>query len=166
MKKVKNLDLIIILVVITIIALITAILLAVHPFKIDSFDKVAEVNINNYKTMNKNKNPYFVFLYDKNDESSSAAIVKECVVAYAEYARQHNKVPKIYVIEYNQNKNIIDSSNFSVSTTNIPCLVTITTSGTVSNKKYNIYNICNYLEDYRTGKEEMHTDDDGHVHVH
>ena len=40
MKKVKNLDLIIILVAITILGIITAIVLAIRPYEVKKFDKI------------------------------------------------------------------------------------------------------------------------------
>ena len=61
MKKVKNLDLIIILVTISILGIITAIILAVKPYQVKSFDDITEVNINNYKSMKGNKEEYLVF---------------------------------------------------------------------------------------------------------
>ena len=55
MKKVKNLDLIIILVAITILGIITAIVLAIRPYEVKKFDKITHVNIDNYKTIKNNK---------------------------------------------------------------------------------------------------------------
>ena len=63
MKKVKNLDLIIILVAITILGIITAIVLAIRPYEVKKFDKITHVNIDNYKTIKNNKEEYFVLLY-------------------------------------------------------------------------------------------------------
>ena len=122
MKKVKNLDLIIILVAITILGIITAIVLAIRP-------------------------------YDTKYE-----LLEECVVAYAEFARNNKDVPNIYVIDYRSNKEIINSSNFNINDvkldSEIPCLAKITTSGSLTNKKKNISDICNLLEDYMSGKEQ------------
>lgn len=156
MKKVKNLDLIIILVAITILGIITAIVLAIRPYEVKKFDKITHVNINNYKTIKNNKEEYFVLLYDSNN--TKYELLEECVVAYAEFARNNKDVPNIYVIDYRSNKEIINSSNFNINDvkldSEIPCLAKITTSGSLTNKKKNISDICNLLEDYMSGKEQ------------
>ena len=85
MKKVKNLDLIIILVAITILGIITAIVLAIRPYEVKKFDKITHVNIDNYKTIKNNKEEYFVLLYDSNN--TKYELLEECVVAYAETIR-------------------------------------------------------------------------------
>ncbi len=156
MKKVKNLDLIIILVSITILGIITAIVLAIRPYEVKKFDKITHVNIDNYKTIKNNKEEYFVLLYDSNN--TKYELLEECVVAYAEFARNNKDVPNIYVIDYRSNKEIINSSNFNINDvkldSEIPCLAKITTSGSLTNKKKNISDICNLLEDYMSGKEQ------------
>ena len=156
MKKVKNLDLIIILVAITILGIITAIILAIRQYEVKTFDKITHVNINNYKTIKNNKEEYFVLLYDSNNNKYE--LLEECVVAYAEFARNNKDVPNIYVIDYRSNKEIINSSNFNINdvklNSEIPCLAKITTSGSLTNKKNNISDICNLLEDYMSGKEQ------------
>ena len=156
MKKVKNLDLIIILVAITILGIITAIVLAIRPYEVKKFDKITHVNIDNYKTIKNNKEEYFVLLYDSNN--TKYELLEECVVAYAEFARNNKDMPNIYVIDYRSNKEIINSSNFNINDvkldSEIPCLAKITTSGSLTNKKKNISDICNLLEDYMSGKEQ------------
>lgn len=156
MKKVKNLDLIIILVAITILGIITAIVLAIRRYEVKKFDKITHVNIDNYKTIKNNKEEYFVLLYDSNN--TKYELLEECVVAYAEFARNNKDVPNIYVIDYRSNKEIINSSNFNINDvkldSEIPCLAKITTSGSLTNKKKNISDICNLLEDYMSGKEQ------------
>ena len=156
MKKVKNLDLIIILVAITILGIITAIVLAIRPYEVKKFDKITHVNIDNYKTIKNNKEEYFVLLYDSNN--TKYELLEECVVAYAEFARNNKDVPNIYVIDYRSNKEIINSSNFNINDvkldSEIPCLAKIPTSGSLTNKKKNISDICNLLEDYMSGKEQ------------
>ena len=156
MKKVKNLDLIIILVAITILGIITAIVLAIRPYEVKKFDKITHVNIDNYKTIKNNKEEYFVLLYDSNN--TKYELLEECVVAYAEFARNNKDVPNIYVIDYRSNKEIINYSNFNINDvkldSEIPCLAKITTSGSLTNKKKNISDICNLLEDYMSGKEQ------------
>lgn len=156
MKKVKNLDLIIILVAITILGIITAIVLAIRPYEVKKFDKITHINIDNYKTIKNNKEEYFVLLYDSNN--TKYELLEECVVAYAEFARNNKDVPNIYVIDYRSNKEIINSSNFNINDvkldSEIPCLAKITTSGSLTNKKKNISDICNLLEDYMSGKEQ------------
>ena len=145
MKKVKNLDLIIILVAITILGIITAIVLAIRPYEVKKFDKITHVNIDNYKTIKNNKEEYFVLLYDSNN--TKYELLEECVVAYAEFARNNKDVPNIYVIDYRSNKEIINSSNFNINDvkldSEIPCLDKITKSGSLTNKKKNISAICN-----------------------
>ena len=156
MKKVKNLDLIIILVAITILGIITAIVLAIRPYEVKKFDKITHVNIDNYKTIKNNKEEYFVLLYDSNN--TKYELLEECVVAYAEFARNNKDVLNIYVINSRSNKEIINSSNFNINDvkldSEIPCLAKITTSGSLTNKKKNISDICNLLEDYMSGKEQ------------
>lgn len=154
MKKVKNLDLWIILGAVTILAIVTAVILAVKPFTVKSFDKIAHVTIENYKTKNSNKEAYFVLLYDSNEDNTT---LEECVLEYVEYARNHNNAPKLYIIDYRDDKNITNSSNFNISDLNIetqiPCLATISTSGSLTNKKTSVSDICNLLEDYMLGKK-------------
>ena len=55
MKKNKNLDLIIILASITVLALITAVVLLTRPYEARSLEDIKTVNVDNYKTMNKMK---------------------------------------------------------------------------------------------------------------
>ena len=147
MKKVKNLDLIIILVAITILGIITAIVLAIRPYEVKKFDKITHVNIDNYKTIKNNKEEYFVLLYDSNN--TKYELLEECVVAYAEFARNNKDVPNIYVIDYRSNKEIINSSNFNINDvkldSEIACRAKITQSGSLTNKKKNISDICNLL---------------------
>ena len=143
-------------VAITILGIITAIILAIRPYEVKTFDKITHVNINNYKTIKNNKEEYFVLLYDSNNNKYE--LLEECVVAYAEFARNNKDVPNIYVIDYRSNKEIINSSNFNINdvklNSEIPCLAKITTSGSLTNKKNNISDICNLLEDYMSGKEQ------------
>lgn len=154
MKKIKNIDLWIILGVVTILAVITTVLLAVKPFTAKSFEKLEHVTVENYKTKNKNKEEYFVLLYDSLVDNER---LEECVLDYAEYARTHSDAPKIYIIDYRNNKSITGSSHFNISDSNvktqIPCLGTITTSGSLTSKKTNVSDICNLLEDYMIGKK-------------
>ena len=130
MKKIKNLDLLIILATITVFAIITAIVLLTRPYEARSIEDIKTVNVNNYKTMNKNESEYFVLLYNSKNEVPEYVV--ECVLEYAEYARNNNDAPKIYVIDYNDDKTIIDSSNFNIAAgnlgTQLPCLATISTS--------------------------------------
>lgn len=170
-QKNRNLDLIIILIAVTIIAVITAFVLALKPYEIDEFERITEVNINTYNKMNSNTDKYLVLLYDSTNKDVKFEQIAECVTQYAEFARGNKKTPKIYVIDYHKYPDMISSSNFSISSLNvkeqIPCLATITTSGTVSNKKTTIRDICNLLEDYKTGKEEfIPSTSDEHNHVH
>ena len=155
MKKVKNLDLIIILATITVFAIVTAVILLTRPYEARSLEDIKTVNVDNYKTMNKNESEYFVLLY--NSESDVQEYVVECVLEYVEYARNNDKAPKIYVIDYNKDKTIINSDNFNISaanlTTQLPCLATISTSGSVTNKKTTGSDICNTLEDYMNGRK-------------
>ena len=108
------------------------------------------------KTIKNNKEEYFVLLYDSNNNKYE--LLEECVVAYAEFARNNKDVPNIYAIDYRSNKEIINSSNFNINdvklNSEIPCLAKITTSGSLTNKKNNISDICNLLEDYMSGKEQ------------
>ena len=155
MKKVKNLDLIIILASITVLALITAIVLWTRPYEAKTIEDIKTVNVDNYKTMNGNKNEYLVFLYDSSKDVPEYIV--ECVLEYAEHARNNNKAPKIYVIDYNDDKRIINSDHFNIAAGNLniqlPCLATISTSGSVTNKKTSGSDICNTLEDYMNGRK-------------
>ncbi len=156
MKKVKNLDLIIILVTISILGIITAIILAVKPYQVKSFDDITEVNINNYKSMKGNKEEYLVLLYDSRNEKYQLLV--DCVVEFAEFTRTDDTIPDIYIIDYRSDRSITNSSNFNISDanieSNIPCLAKVTTSGSLTGKKTNISDICNLLEDYMSGKEQ------------
>lgn len=154
-NKVRNLDLIIILASITVLALITGIILWTRPYEVKSIEDIHEVSIKNYKTMNKNKDEYFVLLWDSEKETDQR--LEECVLAYAEYSRNHKDAPKIYVIDYNDDKNITNSSNFNIAAgnleTQVPCLATVSTSGSLTNQKKTIPDICNLLEDYMNGRK-------------
>lgn len=154
MKKVKNLDLWIILGAITVLAVITAVLLAVKPFTVKSFDKINHVTVETYKTKNNNAEEYFVLLYDSEENNKT---LEECVLDYVEYARTHDNAPTLYVIDYRADKAITNSSNFNISDLNletqVPCLATISTTGSLTNKKTNLSDICNLLEDYMLGKK-------------
>ena len=83
--------------------------------------------------------------------------IVEQILRQDEYARNNDKAPKIYVIDYNKDKTIINSDNFNISaanlTTQLPCLATISTSGSVTNKKTTGSDICNTLEDYMNGRK-------------
>lgn len=158
MKLRKNLDLMIILGTITVIAIIVAVILIVRPYEIKKFDKITHLTTENYNKVNKNKEEYFVLLYDSKDDSYE--MVEECVLAYVEFARTNKNAPKLYVIDYQENKTIINSSHFNISESKIdeqvPCLATISTSGSVGSKKTTISTICNTLEDYMSGKTHIH----------
>ena len=155
MKKNKNLDLIIILASITVLAIITAVILLTRPYEARSLEDIKTVNVNNYKTMNKNESEYFVLLYNSKNEVPEYVV--ECVLEYAEYARNNDKAPKIYVIDYNKDKTVTNSDNFNIAagnlSTQLPCLATISTSGSVTNKKTTGSDICNLLEDYMNGRK-------------
>ncbi len=152
---IKNLDLYIILASITVLAIITAILLWTRPFEAKSFEEIKDVTVENYNTQNNNEKEYFVLLWDSRQKVDER--LSECAVRYAEYARTHENAPAIYVIDYRDDKDIINSSNFNISSvnleTNVPCLGTISTSGSVTNKKTNVSDICNLLEDYMSGRK-------------
>lgn len=155
MKNKKNLDLIIIIAAVTVLAIVTAIILWTRPYEAKSFEDLPETTFEDYKTINKNKDEYFVLLWDS--KLSDVSMIEECLVEYAEYARSNDDAPKIYVIDYNDNRNITNSSNFNIAagnvSTQLPCLATITTSGSVTNKKTNASDICNLLEDYMNGRK-------------
>ena len=155
MKKNKNLDLIIILAAVTLLAIVTAIILWTRPYEARALSDIDTVNVDNYKTMNKNEKEYFVLLIDSKKEIPGYVI--ECVLEYAEYSRNNDKAPKLYVINYNDDKTITNSDNFNIAagnlSTQLPCLATISTSGSVTNKKTSCSDICNLLEDYMNGRK-------------
>lgn len=154
MKKIRNFDLWIIIGVVTVFAVITAVILAVKPFTPKEFGKITHVTLENYKTKNGNEAEYFVIVYDSEEDNE---MLEECVLQYVEYARTHEDAPELYVIDYRQNKAITNSSNFNISDANleaqVPCMATISTSGSLTNKKTNVSDICNLLEDYMIGKK-------------
>lgn len=154
MKKVKNLDLWIILGIVTLLAIITTIVLAVRPYEIKHFDDIKVVNITNYKSKSNGSDSYFVLLFDSEKDSKE---IFESAVAYAEYARTNKDVPNLYVIDYQKDKEIIASTHFNIAQANvetsIPCLATISSSGSLSNKKTGVSNICNLFEEYMSGKK-------------
>lgn len=155
MKKNKNLDLIVILGVITVIAVFTAVMLAVRPFEVKKFEKLDTVTVNDYTKQSKASESYFVLVYDSaNDRYEDVA---ECVLEYREYARSHKDEMKIYIMDYQENKKIIDASHLSItyndsSNTTLPCLFTVNGQGSISEKKTTIADICNTLEDIMQGK--------------
>lgn len=155
MKKVKHLDLIIILAAITLLAIVTAVVLWTRPYQANKFEDIKFVKVENYKTMNGNEKEYFVLLY--NSEKDVPSYIEECVLEYVEHARNNSDAPKLYIIDYNDDKTITNSSNFNIAAgnleTQLPCLATISTSGSVTNKKTNGSDICNLLEDYMSGKK-------------
>ena len=112
MKKVKNLDLWIILGIVTLLAIITTIVLAVRPYEIKDFDDIQVVNVKNYKSKTTGSESYFVLLYDSRKNSKE---IFESAVAYAEFARTNKEAPKLYVIDYRSDKDIIASTHFNIS---------------------------------------------------
>lgn len=149
MKKVKNLDLWIILAVITLAAIITAIVLIAKPGQIKTLGKIKEVTIADYKTKGASK--YFVFVY--NEDKQGIEELNNEVILYAEYARTHKKAPKIYILNVKNNPTIFDdfkTEKISISSSNTSSLIT------VENGKYTVTTdgskICNLLIDYETGK--------------
>ncbi|MCM1513543.1 MAG: hypothetical protein NC090_00945 [Anaeroplasma bactoclasticum] len=154
MKKVKNLDLWIILGIVTLLAIITTIVLAVRPYEIKNFDDIKVVNIKDYKSKSTGSDSYFVLLFDSKKDSKE---IFESAVAYAEFARTNKEAPRLYVIDYRTDKEIIASTHFNIAEANIetslPCLATISSSGSLSNKKTGISNICNLFEEYMSGKK-------------
>lgn len=155
MKKVKHLDLIIILAAITLLAIVTAVVLWTRPYQANKFEDIKSVKVENYKTMNGNEKEYFVLLY--NSKKDVPSYIEECVLEYVEHTRNNSDAPKLYIIDYNDDKTITNSSNFNIAAgnleTQLPCLATISTSGSVTNKKTNGSDICNLLEDYMSGKK-------------
>ena len=136
------------------LAIITTIVLAVRPYEIKDFDDIQVVNVKNYKSKTTGSESYFVLLYDSRKNSKE---IFESAVAYAEFARTNKEAPKLYVIDYRSDKDIIASTHFNISESNIetsiPCLATISSSGSLSNKKTGISNICNLFEEYMSGKK-------------
>lgn len=153
-KKSQNLDLWIILGVITLLAIITAAILAIKPFTIKSFDKIEHLTIENYKKQEGNEAKYFVLLYDSNEDNK---MLEECVLDYVEYARTHKEAPKLYVVDYREYPAITNSDNFNISALNletqVPCLGTVDTSGSLTVSQKTVSTICNLLEDYMAGKK-------------
>lgn len=149
MKKVKNLDLWIILGIITIIAIVAVVILAVKPGQVKGMEDVKEVTVETYKNMGSSK--YFVFVY--NEDNPGIAQLNDEIINYAEYARTHKKVPKIYLLNVKNNPTIYDdfkTEKISISKSNTSSLIT------VENGKYTTTTdgskICNTLIDYETGK--------------
>lgn len=153
-QKCQNLDLWIILGVITFLAIVTAVLLAVKPFTVKTFDKIEHLTVENFKTKDGNKANYFVLLYDSKEDNK---MLEECVLDYVEYARTHDEAPKLYVIDYREYPAITNSDNFNISSLNletqVPCLGTVSTSGSLSVGQKSVSDICNLLEDYMIGKK-------------
>lgn len=150
MKKVKNLDLWIILAVITLAAIITAIVLMVKPGQIKTLDKIKEVTIADYKT--KGASTYFVFVY--NEDKQGIEELNYEVIQYAEYSRTHKKAPKLYILSVKSNPTIFDdfkTEKISISSSNTSSLITVTDG------KYTVTTdgskICNLLIEYETGKK-------------
>lgn len=154
----KNLDLVIIMIAVTVIAIIVSVILIVKPFEVKKFEKITHLTTENYNKVGQNKEEYFVLLYDSRNDDYK--IVEECVLDYVEFARTTEGAPKLYVIDYQKNKTIVGSSHFNISETKldeqVPCLATISTSGAVGSKKTTISTICNTLEDYMSGKTHIH----------
>lgn len=153
MKKVKNLDLRIILVCFTLAAVIVAIILIVKPGQVKKLDDVKTVTISDYKSKGASK--YFIFVYneDKDKEKSQFEEVYNEIINYAEYSRTHKKAPKIYLLNVKDNTGIYDdfkTEKISITSNNSSCLIT------VENGKYTVTTdvgkICNLLIDYETGK--------------
>lgn len=150
MKKIKNLDLWIILAAITLAAIITSIVLVARPGQIKTLDKIKEVTIADYKT--KGASTYFVFVY--NEDKQGIEALNDEVIKYAEYSRTHKKVPKLYILKVKSNPTIFDdfkTENISISDSNTSSLITVT------NGKYTVTTdgskICNLLIEYETGKK-------------
>lgn len=151
MKKVKNLDLWIILACFTLAAIIVSIILIVKPGQIKKLDDIKVVTISDYKSKGGSK--YFIYVYNEDKNVKFSEIENE-VIKYAEYARTHRKAPKLYLLNVKDNEGIYDdfkTEKISITSSNSSCLIT------VENGKYTTTTdegkMANLLIDYETGKK-------------
>lgn len=151
MKKVKNLDLWIILACFTLAAIIVSIILIVKPGQIKKLDDMKVATISDYKSKGGSK--YFIYVYNE-DKNVKFEEVENEIINYAEYSRTHRKAPKIYLLSVKSNDGIYDdfkTEKISITSNNSSCLIT------VENGKYTVTTdegkICNSLIDYETGKK-------------
>ena len=153
MKR-KNLDLFIILGVVTILAIATAVLLATKPFSAKRFDQLDSVSLNDYKEQSEKGSSYFVLLYDSNNDNYKIMI--DTLLAYNEYVRNNDEALKLYIMDYSKNKKATSSLHFNISeselNSHIPFLATITSVGNLTETETGASNICNYLEDIMQGR--------------
>ena len=152
-KKIKNLDLWIILAAVTLCAAVAAILLIVKPGEIKEVEDIKVITTEQSKVLNANETKRFVIVYDSSSVDNE--LLLQTAVRYAEYTRKNKKAPKLYLIDTQTNSTIItDLEESKVSPRKAPCLLTITpnNSTTKITSTANVPDICNQLEDYISGK--------------
>lgn len=152
----KNLDLWIILGVITIFAIVAIILLVVRPGEHKTIKDIKELTTENYNILDQDEKERFVFVYDSTDATHEQ--LYNVVVRYANFANSHRLAPDIYVIDISTNTTIIkDLETEKVSPRTAPCLVQLTNENeTIKYKSTGTASdICNMLEDYISGKTEL-----------
>lgn len=97
------------------------------PFVIKEFDDIKQATVENYKTIDKKHDEYFVLVYN-NDETKDAEI-EEIVLAYANYARTTSDAKPIYVIDYKTNLSIISKDHLNIKesdlNTKLPALMLV-----------------------------------------
>lgn len=132
----SNLSGIIFLVAILAITLFLVIFVFINvgkPFVVKDFSDMKQATVENYKTIDKKHDEYYVLVYNFNSEKD--AEIEEVVLAYANYARTTSEAKPIYAVNYQENKAITNSNNLNITDANLssklPTLVLIK-KGTVS----------------------------------
>ena len=85
-KKIKNLDLWIILAAVTLCAAVAAILLIVKPGEIKEVEDIKVITTEQYKVLNANETKRFVIVYDSSSVDNE--LLLQTAVRYAEYTRK------------------------------------------------------------------------------
>lgn len=152
-RKIKNLDLWIILAVVTVCAIVAAIILVIRPGEIKKVEDIEVITTEQYKVLKSGESKRFVIVYDSSNIDNEMLL--NTAIRYAEYTRKNKKAPKLYLIDVQNNTTIIsDLETSKVSPRKAPCLLTITADNSSAKvvSTANVTDICNQLEDYISGK--------------
>lgn len=132
------------IIVITLFLLIFTFISIGKPFVIKDISDIKHVTVENYKTFDKKHEDYYVYVYNSNNVKCDD--LESTILEYANYVRTNSEAVPIYVLDYNKNPDIINSSNLNYSSTDkLPTLITIcngskeSTKNTVSTIKTELF---------------------------
>lgn len=150
-KKSRVTSIIFLVSIITVTVLLfcfTFYMVSCSPFAVKEFDDIHKVDIDDYTSIEDGE--YYVFVY--NTESEKHEQLVDFVIQYAEYERTNFSAKNIYILNYEDNKDITGKGHMDIGTAettikkSIPALLLIKdgkiseTKTTVSTIKTTLYN--------------------------